>query len=86
MAKPKFNKRKCVKCKYHGTGCNGYPVRVGFSDRTIPVFCNYSKTERTCLKKLNDGRIIDLRGDDYNGCKLFEEGRVEDEEEDYEFI
>ena len=86
MAKPKFDKRKCLKCKWHGLGCGGYPVRVGFNGRTLPIYCNYSISERTCLKKLKDGSIIDSRGDDYNNCKLFEPGKAEvEDEEDYEF-
>lgn len=86
MAKPKFNKQKCLKCKYHGLGCGGYPAKVGFNGRTVSVYCNYSILERTCLKRLKNGQVIDLRGDDYNDCKLFEAGKaeVEDEDEDYE--
>ena len=86
MSKPKFDKRKCLKCKYHGLGCGGYPVKVGFNGKSIPVFCNYSLSERTCLRKQKDGQIIDIRGNDYNNCKLYEAGKpeVEDEGEDYE--
>lgn len=71
--KPKFDKKKCLKCMYHGTGCGGFPIRT--TKRTITVYCNYSNTDDTCLKRINNGRIIDQRGDDYNNCRLFVEGK-----------
>lgn len=85
MAKAKFNKDKCLKCRYHGLGCNGHTVRIG--TRALPVFCNYSATENTCLKKTEDGQIVDIRGDDYENCKLFVSKKPEEtDEEIYEFI
>lgn len=83
MAKPKFDKQKCFRCKYHSLGSGGYTV---YNDgRGLAVFCNYSATQDTCLKKSDDGTVYDQRGDDYYNCKLYSEGRViKDEDEDYE--
>ena len=71
--KPKFDKKKCAKCKYHGTGCGGYPVTT--KSRIISIYCNYCNGDDTCLKRLDSGEVIDQRGDDYYNCKLFEEGK-----------
>ena len=40
------------------------------------VYCNYASiNDKTCLKAV--GReVIDSRGYDYDGCKLFEEGKA----------
>lgn len=76
MDKPKFNKRKCLKCKYHSAGF-GVPIRDG--DKQLRVHCNYSATGKTCLRKTENG-IIDTRGDDYNHCKLYVKGKVIEEE------
>jgi hypothetical protein len=78
MKKAKFSKRKCLRCKYHGIGCGGYTtIKNG---KSVQVYCNYSVTEDTCLK-LVDGKVIDQRGDDYYNCKLFSEGRPENEQD-----
>lgn len=70
--KPKFNTLKCIKCIYHGVGCNGYAKRV--CDKQKSIYCNYfSRTGKTCLRK-QDGQVVDIRGEDYNGCLLYEEG------------
>ena len=76
--KGKFDKRKCLKCMYHGEGHIGYPVRVG--DKTITVYCNYaSVTGNTCLKQKNSHESYDTRGEIHDDCKLFVEGvRKED--------
>lgn len=72
--KPKFNKSKCRKCKYHGTGV-GYPIKQG--DNVVFIHCNYTHRDRgSCLRKLEDGTIVDIRGEDYNNCALFERGKM----------
>lgn len=70
--KPKFNKDKCAKCKFR------------FRSSFVLIGCNYATvTGHTCLRKSADGTIIDIRGNNYNHCRLFEEGaRIR--EQDYE--
>jgi hypothetical protein len=73
---PKFNKRKCLRCKYHTHMSQGYSVRVGH--RSIHVCCNFATvTGITCLKPEPGHRTSDLRGEDYDDCKLFVEGEPE---------
>lgn len=77
MSKPKFNKKKCLKCKFHGTGV-GYPVRVKSKNgnwTTINVHCNYGAGQggSSCLRPLNCQETYDLRGEDYDNCLLFKE-------------
>ena len=70
---PKFNKYKCIKCIYRGEGQIGYPIR--YKGQFIRVHCNYvGCTNSTCLKPISTYAIIDIRGDDYDNCKLFVEG------------
>jgi len=80
--KPKFDKKKCLKCRYHGTGCGGYPVKLNDRGITVTVYCNYTTLmDDTCLKRVK-GEIVDRRGEDYHDCKLFEEGKaMEDDDE-----
>ena len=59
-----FNKTKCKKCKYRAK-CNGEGVKV--------LACNYSSYHGTCLKRVGK-EVIDLRGNDPDNCKLYEEG------------
>lgn len=72
--KAKFNKSKCLKCKYH------YKMSNCFQGRTergayYSVVCNYASiTDHTCLTR-EGNRVIDRRGEDYNDCKLFQEGK-----------
>lgn len=67
----KFNKDKCKKCKYHRKFPSGQFV-----------FCNYaSLTDQTCLRSIGK-EVIDIRGDKYNGCKLFSEGKALDDKTD----
>lgn len=67
--KPKFDKKKCKRCKYRGRG-TGYIVKTGFS----PIHCDYARTnDQTCLTRIGKD-VIDRRGNDYNNCLLFEEG------------
>lgn len=64
----KFDKKKCKKCKYHRKFPSGQFV-----------FCNYaSLTDKTCLKKVGK-EIIDIRGNKFDGCKLFCEGEAMDD-------
>lgn len=59
------NKRKCKKCIYHG----------GSIGRKSSITCDYSgKTDTTCLT-LENGKVVDRRGNDMNNCKLFDDGR-----------
>ena len=63
--KSKFNKSKCRKCIYGNT-------------HSISVVCSYAtrnKELQTCLYRDDNGKIRDRRGDDYNGCLLFREGK-----------
>ncbi|MBR3125025.1 MAG: hypothetical protein IKF42_06295 [Mogibacterium sp.] len=77
-SKPKFDKKKCLKCKYHGKGLNlGWPVKVksGEKYRTVYVYCDFvSHMSTTPLRAVSKTETIDLRGEDYNNCKLFVEG------------
>lgn len=73
--KAKFDKKKCIKCIYHGVGKCGHCVRMpdGHTER---VHCNYSSvTDVTCLQPGPNGTVIDMRGEDYNNCLLFVEGK-----------
>ena len=64
--KGKFNKSKCKKCKY-SSKINGMNV--------TSVCCNYLIiNESSCLKNI-DGKVVDIRGDDYNNCQLYEAGK-----------
>lgn len=63
--KSKFNKDMCKTCKFHG--------RITGID-TGSVFCNYaSLNDETCLHR-KGSRVIDRRGNNYDKCKLYEEG------------
>ena len=74
-SKPKFNKRKCLTCKFHGEASWGYPVKSG--DTSIHVSCDYiSLTKDSCLKTDGKGEIIDTRGNDYNNCLKYKSGKL----------
>ena len=76
----KFNKQKCLKCRYHNYGCGGYLATV--RKRRQAVYCNYASiTGNTCLKPTGLFTTVDVRGDDYNNCKLFLEGDLIEEVE-----
>ena len=65
----KFNRRKCMKCKYHGNTASDTQAKS-----VTQVYCNYlSLTGRTCLKSYK-GVTIDRRGYEFDNCLLFEEG------------
>lgn len=62
--KSKFNKTKCRKCIYGNVHTD--------------VVCSYStrnKELQTCLYRGEDGKVHDRRGEDYNNCLLFVEGK-----------
>lgn len=66
---PKFDKKKCKRCKYHARGA-GYVVKTGLS----PVHCDYARAhDQICLTRVGK-EVIDRRGNDFNNCLLFEEG------------
>lgn len=72
--KPKFNKTKCLKCKYRLERMSGFYVGKR-NGRKISVACNYSSIKgHTCLRPSGYRQTYDLRGDDYDNCKLFEKG------------
>ena len=57
----KFNKQKCKQCVYH---------RV----MGAHVICNFATvTDTTCLH-LEENKVVDYRGEDYNNCKIFIKG------------
>lgn len=59
------NREKCRKCIYHG----------GRISEGVAIFCDYSgKADETCLK-LVDGKVVDMRGNDLEDCKLFDDGK-----------
>jgi hypothetical protein len=68
-----YNKKKCVKCKYHGYfGSKSYVTSDESAGRFI--MCDYAKyTGRTCLYS-EHGKVKDRRGVDSNNCKLYEPG------------
>ena len=82
MSKPKFSKKKCLTCKWHGEGI-GYPVRIKNKNSeeeeyiTIHVHCNYASFDEhtSPLRPLPNGSTYDLRGDDYYNCAFYEEGK-----------
>jgi hypothetical protein len=74
--KPKFDKYKCYTCRYHGVGSNGYPITV--NKRKVRVYCDYlSIMDSSCLKPINGQDNVDLRGEDFNNCKLYTKGNIE---------
>ena len=71
MQKTKFDRRKCLTCIYRG-GSQGNCTTIK------NLHCNYSGImTATCLKRIpnKDGEVRDIRGDDYNNCKLYQKGR-----------
>lgn len=81
---PKFNKKKCLKCMYHGINHLGYPTRI--YGTTVRAYCNYATiTGQLCT--FRDGRKTeDRRGKDYNDCKLYHEGKPPRIEEGMEYM
>lgn len=65
---PKYNKKKCKKCKYHGE-------RLSVAMDGQNIYCDYlCITGKTCLTYDNKGKVIDRRGNDADNCALFEKG------------
>ena len=68
--RPKHDRKLCLRCKYHGT--------VGArEDKMYNVCCDYAALahDGTCLRR-EHGEMIDRRGEDFESCKLFEEGEA----------
>ena len=59
------DKRKCKKCVYHNTLLSGKYV-----------ICNYGLITGTTCLTANGRKTTDKRGNDYDRCKLFEEGAM----------
>lgn len=71
----KFNKEKCARCQYRGTNGLGVPVQVNGS--SVRIYCNFcGTTDKTCLRMKNRKEVYDIRGNDYNNCKMFVEGNA----------
>ncbi len=72
--KPKFDKERCLKCKYHGSGYNlGWLCCIGH--RNMYIYCNYCcATDSSTLTLDEHKNVIDRRGENYHNCLLFEEG------------
>ena len=73
MARAKFDKHKCLRCKYAVNMSGGYCVR-GKDEKPISLLCDYSgnnKDGKTCLYIGEDRKVHDRRGEDYHNCKLF---------------
>ena len=68
---PMFNKKKCAKCKYHGSfSTKAYHSTEDGVLRNMT--CDYSKyANQTCLHSVGH-TVVDRRGSDPNDCKLFE--------------
>ena len=82
MMKVKFDKRKCLKCKYHGTRFGNFvQVKKNEKEMGMRIHCNYSATGETALKMV-DGKLVDTRGDDYKHCLLYEKGTPQEVEND----
>ena len=76
--KAKFDKQKCMQCKYHGRGMSGYSARRG--DTTVAIFCDYATiTGDTCIRRTPKGYTEDIRGEDFDNCRLFYPGKVKRE-------
>lgn len=74
--KPKFDKQKCLKCRYHCKFSAGYHVVDGKGEGEN-IACNYASiTNSTCLKRVARDELKDIRGEDFNNCKLFVEGNA----------
>lgn len=64
----KFDKKRCATCQFHTGGAIE-------SNGKVRISCNYGIiTGSSCLKRQNDGSVMDSRGDDYSNCKLYEKG------------
>ena len=74
--KSKFNKKKCEQCKYHGYfGSKSQNAYSSNEAALNHVMCEYAKCNKTTCLRLVGKELVDLRGSDYNNCKLFEKGK-----------
>lgn len=83
--KPKFDKTRCLSCVYRMDTSNVYQGDMPKGGKRS-IICNYAGvTGHTCLKR-EGNRIIDQRGEDYKGCKLYKEGaRLETRSEGFDY-
>lgn len=66
--KSKFNKKRCMKCKWSSRVSYGFN-NDGFTPKE-QLCCMYKKDTGNLV--MIDKKVVDLRGDDYDNCKLFE--------------
>lgn len=79
--KPKFDKQKCLKCRWHGMGLGWSAITP--DGKNVSIHCNYSgHHETTPLRAAPGNTFTDLRGNDFNNCLLFEEGEMEKEDDE----
>lgn len=69
----KFNKAKCAKCKFRCNVSASAGAEYKQSNRNIGCYYGELSHKGTCLQ-IQDGKLVDRRGDDYNNCKLYEKG------------
>ena len=77
-SKPKFDKEKCLSCKYRNTYSQlGWAIKK--DGKVHHVLCDYGTiTGISCLTPGPNNTVVDMRGEDYNNCMLFSEGdRIE---------
>lgn len=76
MNDTKFNIKKCRTCIYRGTVSGG--VKSSAKGIRINNVCCYyaSNTGNTCLKRTNSNTLNDIRGNDYENCKLYKKGNA----------
>ena len=61
----RYNKRKCATCCFRR--------KLGMN-----IICNYAGiTDNTCLH-LEQGKVVDSRGGEYNNCKLYKRGHADE--------
>lgn len=67
---PKFDKKKCATCKYHGE-------RLQYNAESQNTHCDYANIMGiTCLTYGEHGKVIDRRGCDGQNCALYEKGAM----------
>ena len=77
--KPKFDKQKCLKCRWHGMGLGWSAIMP--DGKNVSIHCNYSGYhDTTPLRSGANSTILDLRGEDYDNCLLYVEGMPDEEE------
>ena len=83
VSKPKFDKNKCLKCKYRNTSNTlGYVIK--HNNKPVHIHCDYAfLTKTTCLQPGPNNTVVDLRGEDYNNCMLFVEGNRQENKSEF---